>query len=295
MTLWKVTPETIFRACQAPTLLHLMAGALQTPDPELALRGRLAEYATVVLALIENLDAEFHSAERAGVALFQKHAGGGAGNGVPGSIVEAVLDALIVSENEPVTFDGVAGAVKYALERVAQDSAGRSRLAFASTLGHAESIWVQEVAFQLTKVGVPPSMITRESSVGSQRMVDLAVGQTPIEFKSTFASFALNHTAAHTAQWLGKDIEKIRSAGHDGLYVVTVAHLTDIAHKKIKFSSRYSAGLSSEDVIVQGLKRYSDYLSNETASVPVHVDLGDVLVSDSGMVHLDALIVHVRQ
>lgn len=108
-------------------------------------------------------------------------------------------------------------------------------------------------------------------------------------------SFALNHTAAHTAQWLGGDIEKIRSAGHDGLCVVTVAHLTNVVHKKIKFSSRSSAGLSSEDVILQGLKRYSDYLSNETASVPVHVDLGNIPVSDSGMVHLDALIVDVRQ
>ncbi|RRQ27376.1 hypothetical protein DK926_12835 [Rhodococcus sp. Eu-32] len=275
---------------------QLLIDATEAPDPSIALRGRVSEYTQVVSALLENFNVSFDDAEKARSALFDKHWGGGAGMGVPAHVQSAVVDALAIQapESEHPAFEDVATAVVAGLTAIKRDTAGRARLAFASTLGHAESVWVQETAYQLLQMGIPPSEIRRESTVGAQRMVDLSVGDVPIEFKSTFASFALNHTLAHTAQWFGSDIDKIRSAGHDGICVISVAHLIGVPHQKIRFSTRKSHHLTHDEVRFQGLKRYSEYLEEETGTSPVHVDLGVTAVpASTGTVHLDALVARV--
>lgn len=293
---WVVNPETAYAGCNVEAMRQLLIDATKAPDPAIAVRGRVAEYSQVVMALLENIDVTFHSAEQARSNLFDKHWGGGAGLGVPSYVQPEVVDALAVevAETAFAVFEDVVDAVVGGLSAIGHDPGGQARLAYASTLGHGESAWVQETAYQILKMGVPASEIRRESTVGTQRMVDLRIGNIPIEFKSTFASFALNHTPAHTAQWFGRDVDKIRSAGHDGICVITVAHLVDVPHQKIKFSTRKSGDLTSDDVRRQALARYGSYMEEKAGTVPLHVDLGITAgPAERGTVQLDALVVRV--
>ena len=293
---WIVNPETANAGCNVEAMRQLLHDATEAPDPSIAIRGRVAEYSQVVMALLENIGVTFHSAEQARSALFDKHWGGGAGLGVPSFVQTEVVDALAVevSETAFAVFDDVVDAVVAGLAAIGHDPSGLARLAYASTFGHGESAWVQDTAYQILKMGVPASEIRRESTVGAQRMVDLLVGNTPIEFKSTFASFALNHTPAHTAQWFGRDVDKIRSAEHDGVCVVTVAHLVDVPHQKIRFSTKKSSKLTPDDVRRQALERYSSYMEEKAGTKPVHVDLGITAgPAKRGTVQLDAIVVRV--
>lgn len=294
-TVWAVSPRRVYEACMTPAMRALIDPAAGVPTNAL-MPVRTAEHANVVMALLENAGTTFFNREQAMATLFDKYWGGGGGMGLPIYLKEEIIDALASDLDNPdtSTLTGAFAMLTAALTAIGTEPAARDRVAYASTLSHAESTWVQETAFQLLRVGVEAAAITRETSVGAHKRVDLALGLTPIEFKSTFASFSVEDSAAHTAAWIGRDIAKIREARHPGIFVLTIAQLVDVDHRRIVFASRKTRGMTASQIREEGIAAYNRFLEGETGNAPVHLEIGTASgPAQSGTINLDALIVRV--
>ncbi|MFI6224077.1 hypothetical protein ACIBEH_26235 [Nocardia salmonicida] len=202
--------------------------------------------------------------------------------------------ARAVERSSPATdtFDGAYDAVVAALTAIGEDSAGLDRMAFAVTLVHTESAWVLETAYQLLRLGIPARLLHREATVGTHRRADLAIGATAIEFKSSYVSNILHNRIEATQRWLRPDIAKIRASDQPGIYVLTVPQLVGIEHQKHSFAHRATATMTPEEIRTEGLDRYRQFLQDETAVTPTHVEIGhSVGPGEHGSVRLDASVV----
>ncbi len=106
-------------------------------------------------------------------------AGGGSSRGV--AIRDRLLDTVIVSLTDEVSpipwgFDNVHRAVVAALVAIGEDPMALDRMTFAVTLAHTESGWVQETAFQLLRLGVPPRLLRRRRRVRPRSSADWGRG-----------------------------------------------------------------------------------------------------------------------
>ncbi|MFD3430966.1 hypothetical protein [Nocardia fluminea] len=195
----------------------------------------------------------------------------------------------------PGTFDDAYHDVVAALTAIGEDPAALDRMAFAVTLADTESAWVQETAYQLLRLGVPARLLRREATVGTHLRADLAIGATAIEFKSSYVSNILHNGIVATRKWLRPDIDKILASAQSGIYVVTVPQLVDIDHQKYSFTHRATATMTPEEIRIAGLDAYRQFLHNETAIAPTHVEIGCTAGPDGhGSVRLDAYIVPLR-
>ncbi|MEV0544340.1 hypothetical protein [Nocardia salmonicida] len=200
-----------------------------------------------------------------------------------------------ISLPAPDTFDGAYKAVVAALTAIGEDPAALDRMAFAVTLAHTESAWVLETAYQLLRLGIPARLLHREATVGTHRRADLVVGATAIEFKSSFVSNVLHNRIDSTRQWLRPDIDKIRASDQPGIYVLTVPQLVGIEHQKYSFAHRATATMTPEQIRTDGLDAYRQFLQDETAVTPTHVEIGHTVGPDEhGSVRLDAYVIPLR-
>ncbi|KAB7743194.1 hypothetical protein GA707_13810 [Nostocoides sp. F2B08] len=182
------------------------------------------------------------------------------------------------------------------LLRLVSDSVeSRERIAFASTLSHGEHAWVSETAWQAAHRGLH---VAREASLGGLTRVDLVVGGTAIEFKSTFGvwTFAPN-ASAERERWLGPDVVKLARGTAPGVVVVTVAALmAGVHHQRRAFKVDYDlqlprvGALSPIQILEAGVIATERFLEPQCVQIR-RVDLGAVPVApDAGHVLLTAVV-----
>ncbi|MFG1774776.1 hypothetical protein ACGFIX_34815 [Nocardia salmonicida] len=194
-----------------------------------------------------------------------------------------------------VEFDDAYDALVAALTAIGKDPAALARMAFAVTLAHTESAWVQETAYQLRRLGIPGHALGREVTVGTHRRGDLGIGATAIEFKSSYVNNVLNNGIGATRKWLRPDIDKIRASAQPGIYVLTAPQLVGIEHQKYSFAHPATAIMTPDQIRIDGLARYREFLEDETDVTPTHVEIGSTVGPDGhGTVRLDAYVVPVR-
>ncbi|WP_147066977.1 hypothetical protein [Knoellia locipacati] len=200
--------------------------------------------------------------------------------------------------NRPTGLDFVQGKTRFdiiveLLREVGDDIASRDRIALATSFSHGESAWVAETAWQAAHRGLH---VKREASVGGVPRVDLEVAGTAVEFKSTFASWALNPaTATEWEKWLGADVDKLKAGKNPGVVVVTTAALTmGVAHQRQAFKVMYGdpahGDLDPQQLLEEGVRAIDTVLRPRCAQVH-RVDLHPGTVPlNGGSVFLTALV-----
>lgn len=181
------------------------------------------------------------------------------------------------------------------LNLVAGDVESRERIALASTFSHGEHAWVSETAWQAAQRGIH---VAREASLGGLTRVDLVVGGTAVEFKSTFGVWAFDPKAnADRAKWLGPDVAKLARGKAPGIVVVTVAALNGPArHQRRAFKVDYDlqlprvGSLTPIQILEAGVITVERFLEPQCLEIR-RVDLGTVPVApNAGHVLLSAVV-----
>ena len=186
------------------------------------------------------------------------------------------------------------------LQLVADSIESRERIALASTFSHGEHAWVSETAWQAAHRGIH---VAREASLGGSTRVDLVVGGTAVEFKSTFGVWAFDPKAnAERAKWLGPDVAKLARGTAPGIVVVTVAALMAGAHHQRRaFKVDYDlqlprvGTLTPIQILEAGVIAAERFLEPQCLEIR-RVDLGAVPVApNAGHVLLAAVVAAVNR
>lgn len=181
------------------------------------------------------------------------------------------------------------------LQLVADSVESRERIALASTFSHGEHAWVSETAWQAAHRGIP---VAREASLGGVTRVDLVLGGTAVEFKSTFGVWAFDPKAdAEREKWLGPDVAKLARGKAPGIVVVTVAALMAGAHHQRKaFKVDYDeqlarvGSLTPVQILEAGVIAAERVLEPQCLELR-RVDLGAVPIApNAGHVRLAAVV-----
>lgn len=115
--------------------------------------------------------------------------------------------------NDYLTLASAVDVVEDSLHQLAQDEPGMSRLAVASSLDHGAAAWKLELAYQITRTGLPVKTLYSNDAL---RRVDLLVRGEAFEFRSTFSTYTVTRTAEQNRQWLRPDVQKILDSENRG-------------------------------------------------------------------------------
>ncbi|MBY6363260.1 hypothetical protein [Rhodococcoides corynebacterioides] len=194
--------------------------------------------------------------------------------------------------NDYLTLASAVDVVEDALHQLALDASGMSRLAVASTLDHGAAAWKLELAYQITRRGLPVKTLYSDDSL---RRVDLLVRGEAFEFRSTFSTYAVTKTAEQNRQWLRHDVQKILDSGEPGCIVLTIATFLDGTDARYDVL-RGSTDLQQPEVREVALKRFRAVVLEMTGISARHVHVGVArLPANRGTVHLDVLLAVVRR